>query len=151
MALLVYILGRSLRSFIRFTLVGSFWNLILSLRSSMPGRRSIGCIGFKAAFFCGVVCFSTCLAGWVNSFRLSFGSVTVFVIVIVVDIAVRVRGIGVTVFISEIILVIFSLFSLFFQQATLLSVMSWLFTVVARWFGSVGISVCGLLAHIVYR
>ena len=76
---------------------------------------------------------------------------TVFVAVTVVNITVRVRGIGGTVFVSEIILIIFSLFSLFFEQATLISVISWFFTKVARWFGSVGISVCGLLAHIVYR
>ena len=117
----------------------------------MPGRRSIGCIGSKVAFPCGVVCFSTCLTGWVNSIRLSFGSVFVsVVVVIIVGVAVRVRGIGVTVFVSMIILIIFSLFSLFFQQSTLIYVMYWFFTVVARWFGSVDISVCGLLAHSVY-
>ncbi len=117
----------------------------------MPGRRSIGCIGSKITFLCEVVCFSTCLTGWVKSFWLSFSFVTVFVVIVVVDITVRVRGIGGTVFVSETILVIFSLFSLFFQQATLISVMSRLFTVVARWFGSVGVGVCELLAHIVYR
>ena len=132
-------------------MVGSFWDLILSFWSSMPGRRSIGCIGSKTTFLCGAVCFSTCLTGWVNSFWLSFSSVTVSVIVVVVDITVRVRGIGVTVFVSGIILIVFSLFSLFFQQATLISVMSGFFTMVARWFGSFGVSVCGFLAHIVYR
>ena len=96
-----------------------------------------------------MVCFSTCLTGRVNSFRLSLGFVTVFVVVII-NVAVRVRVIGVTVFVSRIILILFSLFSLFFQQATLISVVSWFFTVVARWFGSVGISICGLLAHSIY-
>ena len=138
-------------SFIRVTLIGSLWYLILSLRSSMPGRRSIGCVGSEVAFLCRVVCFSTFLAVWVNSFRLYFCSVTVFVVVIViVDVAVRVRGIGVTGFVSWIFLFIFSLFSLFFQQFTLISVMSWFFTVVARWFGSLGISVFDLLVHIGY-
>ena len=66
----------------------------------MPGRRSIGCIGFKVTFFCGVVCFSTCLTGWVNSFWLFFSSIAVFVVIFVADIAVRVRGNGVTVFVS---------------------------------------------------
>ena len=97
----------------------------------MPGRRSIGCIGSKVAFLCGVVCFSTCLRGWVNKFRLSFGSVTVFVVfvfvVISVDVPVWVRVIGATVFVSWNILIVFSLFSLFFQQETLTSVMSWFF------------------------
>ena len=86
-----------------------------------------------------------------KQFWLSFSFITVFVVIVVVGITVRVRDIGGTVFVSEIILIIFSLFSLFFQQATLISVMSGLFTVVARWLGSVGVGVCGLLAHIVYR
>ena len=116
----------------------------------MPGRRSIRCIGSKVTFLCGVVCFSTCLTGWVNSFRLSFSSVVVSIIVVVVDITVLVRGVGVTVFVSRVSLVVASLFLLFFQQATLISVMSWFFTVVALWFGSFGISVCGFLAHIIY-
>ena len=116
----------------------------------MSRTRSIGCIGSKIAFICGVVCFSTCLTGWVNSFRLFLGSFTVFAVVVVVDVAVLVRVIGATVFVSRIILNIFSLFLLFSQQATLISVMSWFFTVVARWFGSAGISVCGLLANSVY-
>ena len=53
--------------------------------------------------------------------------VVVVVIVNRVDVAVWVRVFGVTVFNSRIILSIFSLFSLFFQQATLISVMSWFF------------------------
>ena len=97
-----------------------------------------------------MVCFSTCLTRWVISFRLSFSSITV-VVFFVVEIAVRFRGIGVTVFVSGINLNIFSSFSLFFQQATLISVISWFFTMMARWSGSVGISVCALMAHIVYR
>ena len=118
----------------------------------MPGRRSTGCIGSKAAFLCGAVCFSTCQTGWVNSFWFFLGSVTIFVVVVVItDVGVRVRVVGVTVFVSRIISIIFSLFSLFFQQAALVSVMSWFFKVVARWFGSVRISVCGLLADSVYQ
>ena len=110
-AFLVLILGCSLRSFIRVALIGSLWDLILSFRSSMPGRRSVGCIGSKLAFLCGVVCFPTYLTGWVNSFRLSLGSFTVLVVVavavVIVDVAVRVRVIGVTAFVSRIILVFF--------------------------------------------
>ena len=50
-----------------------------------------------------------------EQFWLSFVSVTVFVVVVmIVDVAARVRGIGVTVFVSRIILIIFSLFPLFF-------------------------------------
>ena len=118
----------------------------------MHGRKSTDCIGSKVAFICGMVCFSTCLTGWVNSFRLSLRSVTlsvvvVVVIIIIVDVAVWVRVIGATVYVSEMILSIFSFFSLFFQKGTLISVMSWFFTVMARWFASVGLSFCGLLAH----
>ena len=93
----------------------------------MPGRRSTSCIRSIVAFLCGTVCLATCRTGWVNSFWLSFGSVTVFVIVVrIVDVAIRVRGIGVTVFVSRTVLIIFSfLISLFFQQSTLISVLSW--------------------------
>ena len=97
-----------------------------------------------------MVCFATCLTGWINSFWLLFGSVTVFIVVvvfIVVDFGVWFRVIGATVFVSRVVLSFFSLLLLFFQQATLVSVLSWVCTVVARWFGSVGITVCGLLAH----
>ena len=98
------------------------------------GRRFIGCIGSKLAFLCGLVCLSKCLTGWVNNFWLSLGCITVFVVVLVVfvDVVVCVRVIGNTVFVFGIISNIFSLFSLFFQQATLISKNSWFFTVVAR-------------------
>ena len=102
---------------------------------------------------CGIVCLTTCLTGWVNSFWLSFGSVTVPVVVVVVrffDVAVGVRGNGITAFISRFVLIVFSLFSLFFQQSALISIMSWFFTVVARWFGSVSICINSIVAHSFY-
>ena len=91
-------------------MIGSFLDLILSFRSSLRGRRSIGCIGSEVAFLCGMVFLATCLTGWINNFWLSFGSVNVFVVVVVVkivDVAVRARGIGVTVFVSRIVLIFF--------------------------------------------
>ena len=120
MAFTVQILGCSLSSFVRVILTGSFLDLSLSFRSSLPGRRSISCIGSVVAFLCGMVCLATCLTGWSNSFRLSFASVIVFVFVMIVDVTVWVRSIGVTNFVSRIILIVFSLFSLFFQQSTLI-------------------------------
>ena len=120
----------------------------LSFRFAIPRRWPVCCIGSNIAPLCGIVRFVTCLAGWINSFRLSFSSFTVFVVVVVIIVWVRV--IGVTVFVSRSILSIFSLLSLFFQQATLISVIPWFFTVLARWFGSVSISVCELMAHNVY-
>ena len=95
-------MGCCLKNFIRAALIGSLWDPILAFRSCMPGRPSNGCIGSKVAFSCWVVCFSTCLTGWVNIFRLSFSSVTVFVLhVNIVDVAVRFRVIGVTVFFQD--------------------------------------------------
>ena len=119
----------------------------LSFRFALPGKWPVCCIGSNITSVCGVVRFATCLAGWINSFWLSFSFVTVFVVVSVVNITVRVRGIGVTVFVSRIILIIFSLFSLFFQQSILISVMPWFFTVVARWFGFVSICVCSFVVY----
>ena len=61
-----------------------------------------------------------------KQFLVFFRLVTVFVVVVRnVDVAIRVRGIGITVFVFRINLIIFSLFSLFFQQSTLISQMSW--------------------------
>ena len=98
-----------------------------------------------------MVCLTTCLTGWVNSFWLSFGSVTVPVVVVrIVDVAVRVRGIGITVFVSRIILINFSLLSQFFQQSALIFIMSWLFTKVTRWFGSVSICIDSIVGHSFY-
>ena len=118
----------------------------------MPGRRSIGCIGSMVASLCGVVCFATSRTGWENSFWLSFSSVTVFVAVVVwiVDVAVGVRGIGITAFVSRIILIIVSLLSLFFQQSALIFIMSWFFTIVTRWFGSVSICIDGIMGYSIY-
>ena len=132
-------------------MIGSFLDLILSFRSSLPGRRSICCIGSIITFLCGMVSLATCLTGWVNSSRLSFGSVTDSVVVVgIVHFAVRVRGIGITVFVSRIILIIFSLFSQCFQQSALIFIMSWFFTVVTRWFGSVSICIYSIVAHSIY-
>ena len=124
----------------------------LFFRFSLPGKWPVCCIGSNITSLCGVVRFATCLTGRMNSFWLRFSSVTVCEVVVVIIIGVVVWDIviGVTVFVSRIILIIFSFFSLFFQQATLISLMPWFSAVVARWFGSISISVCELLAHSVY-
>ena len=77
-------------------------------------RWSTGCIGSIIAFLIRVVCLPTCLAGWINSCWLSFGSVTVFLVVLVnvVCIVIWDRLIGATVFIARFILSDFSLFFL---------------------------------------
>ena len=101
----------------------------LSFRFSLPRKWPVCCIGSNITSLCGMVRFATCLTGRLNSFWLRFSSVTVFEVVVVIIIGVVVwdRVIGVTVYISRILLSIFSLFSLFFQQAALISVMSWFF------------------------
>ena len=77
-------------------------------------------------------------------------TVSVVVVVVVVDVAVCVRGIGITVFVSMVILIIFSLLSLFFQQSALIFIMSWFFTVVTRWFGSISICIYSIVADGIY-
>ena len=88
-----------------------------SFRFALPRKWPLCCIGSNITSVCGVVRFATCLARWINSFWLSFSFVTVFVVVSVVNITVRVRGIGGTVFVCGIILIIFSSFSLFFSTS----------------------------------
>ena len=82
----------------------------------MPGSRSIGYIASKVAVLCGMVCFFTCLTGRVSIFWVSLGSVIVIVVVVFIDVAVQIRVVGVTVFVSRIILNAFNLFSLFFNN-----------------------------------
>ena len=125
---------------------------VLLLRFALPGKGPVCCIGSNITSLCGVVRLATCLRGWINSFWLPFSFVTVFVVDVVITVGFVVwdRVIGVTVSISRINLSVFSLFSLFFQQATLIPVMPWFFTVGARRFVSVSINVCGMLAHNVY-
>ena len=73
---------------------------------SLPGKWPVCCIGSNITSLCGVVCFATCLTGRMNSFWLRFSSVTVFEVVVVIIIGVVVWDIviGVTVFVSRIIL-----------------------------------------------
>ena len=124
----------------------------LSFWFAFPGKWPVCCIGSNITALCGVVHFATCLTGRINSFWFRFSSVTVLEVVVVFIVSVVAWDIviGVNVFVSRNLLIIFSFFSLFFQQATLISIMPWFSTVVAGWFGSVSIIVCGLLAHNVY-
>ena len=81
----------------------------LFFRFSLPGKWPVCCIGSNITSLCGVVRFATCLAGRMNSFWLRFSSVTVFEVVVVIIIGVVVWDIviGVTVFVSRIILIFF--------------------------------------------
>ena len=125
---------------------------VLLFRFALPVRWPVCCIGSNITSLCAVVRFATSVTGWINTFRLLFSSVTVFVVVVVniVGIVFWDRVIGVTLFVSRKFLIVFSLFSPFVQQAKLVSLTSWLIAVVARWFGSVGFGVYGMLAHSVY-
>ena len=49
----------------------SLLDLVLSFRSSIPGRRSFRCVCSKATFLCGVVSSTTGLAGWEDRSRSS--------------------------------------------------------------------------------
>ena len=47
-----------------------------------------------------MVCFVTCLTGYINSFRLCFGSVPVFIVVVLIVVVVGSRVVGATVSVS---------------------------------------------------
>ena len=71
----------------------------------------IGCIGSLVSFLRGLVCFPTCLTGWINSFWLSFSSVAFLVDVVnVVRFVIWDRAIGATFFIARIFLSFSGLF-----------------------------------------
>ena len=105
----------------------------LSFRFALPGKWPVCCIGSNLISLCGVVHFATCLTAWINSFPLSFCSITVLIVFVVIIVVVENRVLGATVFVARISLCAFNLLFLF-QQATLISIMSWFFAVVARWF-----------------
>ena len=144
-------MGSSLSSFLRVILIGSSLDLILFFRSSVPGRRSIGCIGSMIAFLCGVVGNSTCLTEWINSLWLPFSSVNVFVVVVavvIVFIVVWDKFFGASVFVSRILLSIFRLSSLLFlaNGTKFCNVLGFL-KVVAFWLRSVSLCVCSIVDH----
>ena len=139
---------------IQIVLVVFLLDLILRFRSSVRGGRSIGCIVSKVPFLSRMIRVLTCLKSWVIFF-VFFRSFTViivfvFVIVIVAVIDSRDRVLGVTVSDSGIKLNGFSSLFLSSEVATLISVMSRVFSVVARRFLSVSIRVSNMLADNVH-
>ena len=69
----------------------------LSFRFAPLGKWPVCCTGSIITSFCGVVCFATCLKGWINSFWLSFCSITVFLFLLSLLLLLR---IGATVFVN---------------------------------------------------
>ena len=127
--------------------------LVLSFRSSISWRRSVCCICSKVAFVCGVVISTTCLTGWKNRSRFSVSSsiyIVSFDIVcnFVVD-GVRVC-LGTSIVAVGTICSISCLVFLSFELTTLILIVTWFFTMVARWAGLVRVLLWGLLRHSVY-
>ena len=112
--------------------------------------RSVCCICSKVAFLCGVVISTTCLTGWEERSRFSvslviyidsFGIVCNFVVV-----GVRVF-LGASIVVVGTICIISRLVFLSFELTALIFIVTWFFTMVARWFGLVGVLLWGLLRH----
>ena len=118
-----------------------------SFRFALPGKWPFRCIGSNITSLYEVVRFTTCLTAWINSYWLSFCSITVFVVF--VNIVVGNRVLGATVFVARISLRAFHLL-FFVQQETMISIMSWFYAKVAHWFRSFGVRVRGIMAHNVY-
>ena len=125
--------------------------LVLSFWPSISWRRSVRCFCAKIAFLCGVVCSTTCLIGWEDTSRssvsliiyiASFGVGCNFVVV-----GVRVC-LGTTIFVVVgTIYVISRLFFLSFELTTLVLIVTWFLTMVARWSGLLRVLLWGLLRH----
>ena len=81
-----------------------------------------------------------------KQFRLSFCSITIFIVIVVVDL-IRDAILCAIVSVSRIMLSAFSLSFLCFQPETVFSILSKIFAVVERRFGSVSFCVGSLLAH----
>ena len=138
-------------AFVWFNLVLFSLDPNLSFRSFVPGRRSIGFIDSKVAVICGVVWFSTFLTEWVHSFWVSFGSVTIFIVLVVVivvavfSIVSRVELLGPLIFSGINLSASVCSFCLFCWRHWFRYCQHF-FTMVACWFGTVGIRVCTTLA-----
>ena len=123
--------------------------LVLSFRSSISWRRSVCCICSDVAILCGVVICTTCLTGWKDRPRtsvflkiyiVSFRIVCNFVIV-------GVRGcLGTSIVVVGTICIISCLVFLSFELTTLILIVTWFFTMVARWSGLVRVFTVGLVA-----
>ena len=127
--------------------------LFLSFRSSISWRRSIRCICSKIAFLCGVVSSTTCLSGWEDRF---WSSVSLIIYIVSFGIGCNFVVIGVSVCMGASIVVIGTicvisgLVFLSFELTTLVLIVTWFFTKVARWSGLVSVLLWGLLRHSVH-
>ena len=126
-------------------------DLILSLRPSVPGRRSSSCVCSKVTFLYGMVVFTTVLTGSVDrSMFLDFLIVCIDGIGFVGNLFVRVRVCLTTVIVVVIagtFLVVMGLVFLPFELKTLISIVTWHFAMVASGFGFFWVLLCGLLRH----
>ena len=151
-AFLVWSLGCSLGIPTWVALSISQLELVLSFRSSIPGKRSVRSVGSKMTFLCGVVSFTTGLTGWVDKSRSSvFLMICIAYVGIVGNFIVRVT-VGLTTTIHIVIIVgairvILGLVFFSFELTTLVSTVTWLFVAVTSWFGRIGVLLCSLWRH----
>ena len=127
-------------------------SLVLSFWSSIPWMRSVCCICSKIAFLSGVVNSTTCLTGWEDKSRssvsliiyiVSFGIVRNFVVGVRVCLGTSIVVVGTVCIISRLVF-------LWFELTALILIVTWFFTMVARWSGLVRVLLWGLLRHSVY-
>ena len=126
--------------------------LVLSFRPSIPGRRCVRCVCSKVASLCGVVCSAACLTGWKERSRFSV-SLIICIVRLVCDwcfvVGVRVcLGTTIVVFvICSTICIVLDLVFLSFELTVLISIVTWLFAMVACWSGLFRVLLCVLLHH----
>ena len=149
-AFLVLSLGVSLNNLTWIVLGISLLVLILSFRSSVPGRRSISCICSKVIFLCWMISFTTDLTKWVDRSSFSFLSVIFFVCVGIVGLGSVWPPVMLWLFLP-------AKFVLFWDSSFcrsswrhLVSVVTWIFAVVAIWLGFLCVLLCGFMRHSIY-
>ena len=116
------------------------------------GRRSVCCLCSNVAFLRGMVSSATCLTGWEYRSRfsvsliiyiVSFGFVCNFVVGVRVCLGVSIVVVGTICIISRLVF-------LSFELTALILIVTWFFTMVARWLGLVRVLLRGLLRYSVY-
>ena len=130
----------------------SLLDSVLSIRPSIPRRLSVSCIGCKVTFHRGVVSYTTGLTRWSDR---SGASVSLIIYIVrvgivwnfIVAFAVCLSTTIVFAIIFGTILVISDLVFFSFELKALIPIVTWLFEMVAGWFGLFRVLLWGLMYH----
>ena len=119
------------------------------------GSQSLRCVCSEVLFLCGMVSSTTAFTGWVDRPRSSV-SLILFIVGaglvrnLIVGVRVCLTTIIIIIVIVSTIPVVSGLVFFSFELTALISKETWLFAVLASWFGFFWVLLCDLLRHSIY-